>query len=115
MQESHSKAAGWKTLRGQLINDGSNDDANVWTKAPHQLGDIADYAVETDIQVVSVADPQFDSFGMLYEVVKPRRQVRRRQARERGIRLASTARLGTWVVPLKPSESLGLAHMDPNQ
>jgi hypothetical protein len=63
--EGWSGVGGWKTLGGQLINDGSNEDANVWTKAPYQLGNIADYAVEADIQVVSVADPQFDSFGIV--------------------------------------------------
>jgi hypothetical protein len=59
------RGGGWKTLRGQLINDGSNQDANVWTKAPYKLGNRADYAVEADIQVISVADPQFDSFGIV--------------------------------------------------
>jgi hypothetical protein len=60
-----SGVGGWKTLRSQLLNDGSNEYANVWTKAPYQLGDTADYAVEADIQVVSVADPQFDGFGIV--------------------------------------------------
>ena len=63
--EGWSGVGGWKTLRGQLINDGSNTDANVWTKAPSQLGNTADYAVEADMQVVSIADPQFDSFGIV--------------------------------------------------
>jgi len=60
-----SGVGGWKTLNGQLINDGSNTHYNVWTRAPYRPGNISDYAVEADIQVVSVANPQFDSFGIL--------------------------------------------------
>jgi hypothetical protein len=63
---------GWKTFRGQLINDGSNTDANVWTTAPYQLANVAGYAVEADIQVVSIADPQFDSFGIVVRGGEPR-------------------------------------------
>jgi serine/threonine protein kinase len=56
----------WKTVRGMLVDDGTNSSRGVIT-APYQLGSITDYAVEAQIQVVRGIDDGFcsESFGAL--------------------------------------------------
>jgi len=61
---------GWKVLDGTLLNDGTNGDSENWVAAPYEPGaaDIADYAVEAEIQFVRVtpAHPSYcGSFGIV--------------------------------------------------
>ena len=56
---------GWKVLNGMLLNDGSNNDRTNWIAAPYEPGvaDIADYAVEAEIQLVT--EPSCVTFGVV--------------------------------------------------
>lgn len=54
-------AGGWHYLDGMLINDGSAGFSTV--QAPIDLGEISDYAVEADIQVVAGNCPGFGVFA----------------------------------------------------
>jgi DNA-binding CsgD family transcriptional regulator len=45
-------APGWKTLNGQLLSDGTNTDPGQWLLAPFHPGDVTDYAVEMDAEVI---------------------------------------------------------------
>lgn len=47
--------AGWKTLNGMLLNDGSNREPSQWIAAPVKL-EVADYAVEAEIQILSLSE-----------------------------------------------------------
>jgi len=57
-------AFGWKVLNGMLLNDGSNNDSLNWIAAPYEPGafDIADYAVEAEIQLIGLP---CGSFGIV--------------------------------------------------
>src|SRR6266540_4242010 len=54
----------WKSVSGMVVNDGTNNFANGVVIAPYQPGSIADYAVETEIQVIR-GGCHSDSFGVL--------------------------------------------------
>jgi Glycosyl hydrolases family 16 len=57
-------SADWKTLNGMLLNDGTNGNgpSDPTIVAPCQLGNTANYAVETQIQVISHSG--FTCFGI---------------------------------------------------
>jgi hypothetical protein len=56
---------GWKALNGMLLNDGTNGDRTNWIAAPYEpgAGDIADYAMEAEIQLVT--EPSCVTFGIV--------------------------------------------------
>lgn len=56
----------WKVLNGALLNDGTagNTAAGPTIVPPYQLGNIADYAMETTIQVVSYQNGYSPQFGL---------------------------------------------------
>jgi hypothetical protein len=43
----------WATVSGMLVNDGTVFDYNRWLKAPFDLGQTNDYAIEAEIQFVN--------------------------------------------------------------
>ena len=56
----------WKTLNGMLISDGSNTDMRAWIAAPFDPRDMADYAVEAEIQFISAgANYGNNAFGIV--------------------------------------------------
>jgi hypothetical protein len=55
----------WRTLGGNLINDGSNySDYNLWLAAPFAPDETANYAVEAEIQEI-VGDDSYTGFGIV--------------------------------------------------
>ncbi|MBX5451868.1 MAG: hypothetical protein IRZ24_17540, partial [Thermogemmatispora sp.] len=61
-----SGSADWKVFNGQLLNDGTNDDASLQPTigAPCSLDGVANYAVEATIQIISSNDTDNDGFGI---------------------------------------------------
>jgi hypothetical protein len=59
--------ASWKTLRGELLNDGTSGDTTP-ILAPYDTGQISDYAVEARIRVIRAggyrSGGSYDSFGL---------------------------------------------------
>jgi len=61
--EEWSGTPDWQLLDGMLINDGSLLDYDAWLAAPYVPGDIANYAVEAEIQYLSTDD--YMGFGFV--------------------------------------------------
>ncbi|WP_376794244.1 hypothetical protein [Thermogemmatispora sp.] len=61
-----SGSSDWKLLKGQLLNDGTNDDQSLapTISAPCSLNGITNYAVEVTIQIISSNDSFGDGFGI---------------------------------------------------
>ncbi len=45
-----ASSPGWKVVNGMLVNDGTGINSSIW--APYQPEGVADYAVETEVQLV---------------------------------------------------------------
>lgn len=55
--------AGWKTLNGTLLNDGTSGGNSVKLPAPFQPASISNYAIEMEMQIVRYAN-NCGSFGL---------------------------------------------------
>jgi hypothetical protein len=53
----------WKTLRGQMVNDGTSDNSKP-ILAPYDTGRLSDYAVEARIRVTRAGGYSRDGFGL---------------------------------------------------